>query len=326
MEAGSMKRALGVLLLLVVTARAVASQNAAAEQRRVATMKFDLRNLVTAEEAYFADSVKYTADLTRLRRFFHPSAGIVGLRITLTPDGWGASVGHQSTDTFCAIYVGSTPTPPARKEGEPLCQAGGAAEVERVGQVGVATCGGAGGRMEECDDQADEGEAARRARLALAKDWADSVAVLATDEFGLHVVESCRACTRASIDSATWDYARRLRNKYPLRPTDIWRVPRLEIGEADAPAAMAALPVSVSFRRSLVGQGIVAQFRNLAKGSLTLTARFTNPATAESRLFTFTISEGGLKEFGYVEGWVFASGHRIELSGPGYQGLTTTVP
>jgi len=112
---------------------------------------------------------------------------------------------------------------------------------------------------------------------------------------------------------------------YPIRPTDMWRVPRLEIGEADA-AATAALPVSVSFRRSLVGQGIVAQFRNLAKGPLTLTARFTNPATNESRLFTFTVSEGGLGEFGYVEGWVFGSGHRVELSSHGYQALTITVP
>jgi len=111
-----------------------------------------------------------------------------------------------------------------------------------------------------------------------------------------------------------------------MRPADIWRVPRLEIGEADSLAASATLPVSVSFRRSLVGKGIVAQLRNLAKGPLTLTARFTNPATNESRLFTFTVSEGGLKEFGYVEGWVFGSGHRIDLSSQGYQALTITVP
>src|SRR2546422_10976848 len=35
----------------------------ATEPIRQAVMKSDLRNLVTAEEAYFADSVKYTADL-----------------------------------------------------------------------------------------------------------------------------------------------------------------------------------------------------------------------------------------------------------------------
>jgi hypothetical protein len=321
-----MKGAIGVLLLLILTARGAASQNVAAEQRRVATMKSDLRNLVTAEEAYFADSVRYTADVSRLSRFFRPSTGVVGLRIALTPDGWSASVGHEGTNAFCVIYVGSTPAPPARKEGEPACQAGAGAHAEQEGHVGVAMCGGAGGRMEECDDQGDDGEAGRRARLTLAKDWADSVAILGKDEFGLHVVESCRACPRASIDSATWDYARRLRNKYPMRPADISRVPRLELGEAERPAAAAALPVSVSFRRSLVGQGIVAQFRNLSRGTLTLTARFTNPATNESRLFSFTVSEGGLKEFGYVEGWTFGAGHRIELSGPGYQTLIVSVP
>lgn len=38
------------------------------------------------------------------------------------------------------------------------------------------------------------------------------------------------------------------------------------------------------------------------------------------------VSEGGLKEFGYVEGWAFASGHTIELGSQGYQTLTITVP
>jgi len=33
------------------------------EKAYLASMKSDLRNLITAEEAYFADSVKYTSNL-----------------------------------------------------------------------------------------------------------------------------------------------------------------------------------------------------------------------------------------------------------------------
>lgn len=81
-------------------------------------MKSDLRNLVTAEEAYFADSIKYTTDLGTQYRI---STGTTALNILLTADGWTATVGHSSSTTTCAIYTGSFPIAPAVKEGEPRC-------------------------------------------------------------------------------------------------------------------------------------------------------------------------------------------------------------
>lgn len=88
------------------------------EKALVAAMKSDLRNLVTAEEAYFADSIRYTTDLGAA---FRMSPGVVGPTITLTADGWTATASHTSTTKTCAVYAGSTALAPATKEGEPRC-------------------------------------------------------------------------------------------------------------------------------------------------------------------------------------------------------------
>src|SRR5947199_964701 len=88
------------------------------EKAYLASMKSDLRNLVTAEEAYFADSVKYT---TNLGTAFSTTSGVVGPTIATSADGWTAWVKHTTTTKTCAIYVGSTSLAPASKEGEPKC-------------------------------------------------------------------------------------------------------------------------------------------------------------------------------------------------------------
>jgi len=88
------------------------------EKAYLTSMKSDLRNLVTAEEGYFADSIKYTSDLGTMYR---TSTGVVGPTITVTPDGWTATVSHTTTTRTCAVYTGSTPLAPAAKEGEPRC-------------------------------------------------------------------------------------------------------------------------------------------------------------------------------------------------------------
>jgi ketosteroid isomerase-like protein len=91
------------------------------EAAYVASMKSDLRNLVTAEEAFFADSVRYTAKVGRGGVEFIASGGNTSPIVRLTPDGWTATMGNVNTRTRCAIFVGSTPVAPATKEGQPAC-------------------------------------------------------------------------------------------------------------------------------------------------------------------------------------------------------------
>lgn len=88
------------------------------EKAYITQMKSDLRNLYTAEESYFADSIRYTSNLGAAYR---TSTGVVGPVITVTADGWMASVTHTATTKTCAIFAGSTPLAPATKEGNPTC-------------------------------------------------------------------------------------------------------------------------------------------------------------------------------------------------------------
>lgn len=108
-----------VVIIGILAAIAIPKFANTKEKAYIASMKSDLRNLVTAEEAYFADSVKYT---TSLGTAFAVTTGVTGPTITLSADGWTASVAHTTTTKTCAIYVGTTPLTPANKEGEPKCQ------------------------------------------------------------------------------------------------------------------------------------------------------------------------------------------------------------
>lgn len=87
----------------------------------VAMMKSDLRNLVTAEEAYFADHVSYTTSLDS--NDFRPSASVT-IRIgAASATGWNATATHNAVDNqMCAVFVGSAASPVAGGiEFEPKC-------------------------------------------------------------------------------------------------------------------------------------------------------------------------------------------------------------
>src|SRR5438445_10198839 len=71
-------------------------------------MKSDLRNLVTAEEAYFADSVKYSATIGAGGVIFTQSTGNTAPAVNTTADGWTANITNVNTTKTCSIYIGST--------------------------------------------------------------------------------------------------------------------------------------------------------------------------------------------------------------------------
>src|SRR5947209_15888855 len=60
------------------------------EKAYVASMKSDLRNLATAEEAFFYDSTKYTTNFALMNNF-NPSAGVVLVINQSTGSGWPAT-------------------------------------------------------------------------------------------------------------------------------------------------------------------------------------------------------------------------------------------
>jgi prepilin-type N-terminal cleavage/methylation domain-containing protein len=112
-----------VVIIGILAAIAIPKFANTKEKAYLASMKSDLRNLVTAEEAYFADSLRY-ADVAALGTSFALTSGVTGLAITVPfGDGWAATVTHSvATTKTCYIFVGNGgPNNAATKEGEPKC-------------------------------------------------------------------------------------------------------------------------------------------------------------------------------------------------------------
>ena len=96
------------------------------DRARLAAMKSDMRNLVTIEETYFAQNLKYATDLGTA---YSVSAGNTMPTITLTGDGWTATMSSGTTGQVCAVFMGSTAARPATKEGAPACERSGSTTV-----------------------------------------------------------------------------------------------------------------------------------------------------------------------------------------------------
>jgi type IV pilus assembly protein PilA len=115
-----------VVIIGILAAIAIPKFANTKEKAYIASMKSDLRNLVTAEEAYFADSVKYTSTVCTTNGcngvLFAQSSGNGTPTIALTADGWTANQTNLNTTKTCSIFIGSTSLAPANKEGEPKCQ------------------------------------------------------------------------------------------------------------------------------------------------------------------------------------------------------------
>ena len=102
------------------------------EKAYIASMKSDLRNLVTAEEAYFADSTAYTEQTDCNNPpapgsvAWCPSLGNTLDKLKVRQGGWTARMTNANTSANCAIYAaGATPFPPARPsdpEAVPVCR------------------------------------------------------------------------------------------------------------------------------------------------------------------------------------------------------------
>ena len=84
-----------VVIIGILAAIAIPKFANTKEKAYVAAMKSDLRNLVTAEESYFADNTMYTQTLTPQQ--YNASVG-VAVNITSADGlGWAATATHTGT-------------------------------------------------------------------------------------------------------------------------------------------------------------------------------------------------------------------------------------
>ena len=87
-----------------------------------ASIKSDLRNLATAQEAYFYDHSTYATDENDLN--YHRSPGVVTDIVSGNVQGWSASAHHPAADPLtCGISFGNAPNPvaPGTAEGAIGC-------------------------------------------------------------------------------------------------------------------------------------------------------------------------------------------------------------
>ena len=109
-----------VVIIGILAAIAIPKFANTKEKAYVAAMKSDLRNLVTAQESYFADQVSYTSSTTAMS--FSASTGVTVTVGTVSGTGWNATAKHNGTAKTCGIYVGSATAPvTGANEGEPKC-------------------------------------------------------------------------------------------------------------------------------------------------------------------------------------------------------------
>ena len=112
-----------VVIIGILAAIAIPKFAKTKSKAYIAAMKSDLRNLVTAEESFFADSTKYvTFDTTKLK--FKPSTGVSTPSITVGQGYWNATVTHSQIPNFtCGIGVNTTNTiVTGAGDGEPACK------------------------------------------------------------------------------------------------------------------------------------------------------------------------------------------------------------
>ena len=109
-----------VVVIGILAAFAVNGWHTQRADAIVASMKSDLHNIATAEEAYFSDNNTYASDVDDLD--VNTSPGVV-ITLQADVDGWAANASHPSASRECGLYVGKiAPLSPARGEGIVWCE------------------------------------------------------------------------------------------------------------------------------------------------------------------------------------------------------------
>jgi type IV pilus assembly protein PilA len=126
-----------VVIIGILAAIAIPKFANSKEKAVLASMKSDLRNLVTAQEGFYFDNSDYAGGLTAGPQVngtggtglvpFIPSSGNVVVFSNVTNTGYTATVTNpvlQGGITTCGVYIGpvaNRPNPQVTQEGAPAC-------------------------------------------------------------------------------------------------------------------------------------------------------------------------------------------------------------
>ena len=112
-----------VVIIGILAAIGITNFGNSKERAMVAAMKTDLRNLVSAEEAYYSNGQNYYGGaVPNAAMPYDPSDKITITLSSVSPTGWAAEATHANTTKTCAIFMGTaTPVAPATIEGRVAC-------------------------------------------------------------------------------------------------------------------------------------------------------------------------------------------------------------
>jgi type IV pilus assembly protein PilA len=108
-----------VVIIGILAAIAIPKFANTKEKAFVASMKSDLHNLITAQEAYYSDNTNnYAQSTTNLGTNYASSPGVTVTLSNVTTTGWTAKATSTGTSKTCAITLGGSAT----TDGDPICQ------------------------------------------------------------------------------------------------------------------------------------------------------------------------------------------------------------
>jgi type IV pilus assembly protein PilA len=112
-----------VVIIGILAAIAIPKFRNSKGKSYAASMRSDLRNLSTAQEAFYYDSGYYASDVNSLT--FSHSPGVILTVEEANAKGWAAIASHpQAWPLTCALFMGSVSTlpDPATDEGIAACR------------------------------------------------------------------------------------------------------------------------------------------------------------------------------------------------------------
>jgi prepilin-type N-terminal cleavage/methylation domain-containing protein len=112
-----------VVIIGILAAIAIPKFSNTKERAIVSQMRSDLRNMVTAQEAYMSDALTYyNGPVPAPAIAYGPSGTNVVTLSGVTNTGWAAVATNPTTARTCAIFIGSAPPPaPATVDGIAAC-------------------------------------------------------------------------------------------------------------------------------------------------------------------------------------------------------------
>lgn len=93
------------VLIAILTALAIPQLFGTKERTYLASMRSDLRNLETAQEAYYVDNLSYAGSIGALGVMFLMSPGVSVAVDSASQTGWGATATHSNSAKTCSVVV-----------------------------------------------------------------------------------------------------------------------------------------------------------------------------------------------------------------------------